>query len=436
MPSKDYNIMKADSGTATAASRVSNMAAGLVGSEIIRLAAEVNERIAKGEQVYNLTIGDFDPAVFPIPAELNAGIKKAYDEGHTNYPAANGVASLREAVANFIKNNQGLDYPASDYLIAGGARPLIYATYKAIVNPGEKILYPVPSWNNNHYTHLSEAIGHEILTLPENRFMPNAEDLPKDLSDIALVALCSPLNPTGTVLSKEQLEGICDRILQENIEREGNRKPLYLMYDQIYWQLTFGDTVHYNPVTLRPEMRKYTIFIDGLSKAFAATGLRVGWAFGPADVLGKMKALLGHVGAWAPKAEQIACGRYLNNKIACDEYLNWIKTEINARLVGIYEGFAKLKTEGFAVDCISPQAAIYLTVRFDLVGKRYEDGVLNSMGDVTNFLLADAGLALVPFYAFGAPKNSPWYRISVGTIRKDQIEGIFTRLRTSLEKLS
>jgi aspartate aminotransferase len=427
--------MKSEVNTASSVKRVSDMASGLVGSEIIRLAGEVNERIARGEQIYNLTIGDFDPAVFPIPAEMTEAIKQAYDEGHTNYPAANGVASLREAVAGFISEHQHLDYPAADYLIAGGARPLIYATYKAIVNPGEKVLYPVPSWNNNHYTHLSSAIGVEILTTPENRFMPGAEELPENLSDIALIALCSPLNPTGTVLSKTQLEGICRRILEENVRREGVQKPLFLMYDQIYWQLTFGDTQHFDPVSLFPEMRPYTIYIDGLSKAFAATGVRVGWAFGPSDILAKMRSILGHVGAWAPKAEQIAVGRYLNDKNACATYLKWIKEEVHYRLETIYSGFETLKKAGFKVDAISPQAAIYLTVKFDLLGMQHGDKTLHTMEDVTDFLLADAGVALVPFYAFGAPKNAPWYRLSVGTIKKEEIGGIFERLHASLQKL-
>jgi hypothetical protein len=102
-------------------------------------------------------------------------------------------------------------------------------------------------------------------------------------------------------------------ILEENKRRGPDQKPLYLMYDQIYWMLTYGNTLHYNPVSLRPEMKDYTIFIDGLSKAFAATGLRVGWTFGPKRVIDKMKSVLGHIGAWAPKAEQVAVANYLKN---------------------------------------------------------------------------------------------------------------------------
>ena len=115
------------------------------------------------------------------------------------------------------------------------------------------------------------------------------------------------------------------------------------MYDQIYWMLTADNIKHVDPVSLYPEMRNYTIYVDGLSKAFAATGVRVGWAFGPFTIVDKMKSILSHVGAWAPKAEQVATAKYLSDKPAMDKYLTHFKNEVNKRLVGFYEGFQKLK---------------------------------------------------------------------------------------------
>src|SRR5436190_3131048 len=105
------------------------MAEHLIGSEIIKLANEVNEKIKKGEKIHNLTIGDFDPKVFPIPGELRDAIIKAYTDGHTNYPMANGMPELRKSVAEFIKEKENLHYSADEILIAGGARPLIYGVF-------------------------------------------------------------------------------------------------------------------------------------------------------------------------------------------------------------------------------------------------------------------------------------------------------------------
>jgi len=267
--------------------------------------------------------------------------------------------------------------------------------------------------------------------------MPVAEDIRPHLKGATVVALCSPLNPTGTVFGKEQLAEICDLILEENRNRGKDEKPLYLMYDQIYWVLTFGDSEHFNPVTLRPEMRDYTIFIDGISKSFAATGVRVGWSFGPKRIMDKMRAILSHVGAWAPKAEQVATAQFLKNHSAVDRFLVSFKEEIEERLLKFYEGFSNLKKEGFRVDCIAPQAAIYLTVQLNLKGMKTKDGkVLATQSDVTGYILDKAKLALVPFNAFGSSNDSTWYRLSVGTCNKSEIPEVFSSLRKVLSQLS
>jgi aspartate aminotransferase len=416
--------------------QVSDMAENLIGSEIIKLAAEINEKIRKGEKIYNYTIGDFDPSIFPIPEELNEEIINAYRDHQTNYPAANGMADLRKAVSEFIRNTQKLDYNADEVLISGGARPLIYATYITLLDPDDTVIFPVPSWNNNHYCHLSRVNPVLIESSAENNFMPVAADIRPHLENATLVSLCSPLNPTGTVFRKEQLEEICDLVIAENRRRGPNAKPLYLMYDQIYSILTYGNTQHFDPVTLRPQLREYTIFIDGISKSLAATGVRVGWAFGPRSVIDKMKAILSHVGAWAPKAEQVATAKYLRNREALDKFLVKFKDEINQRLQGFYAGFNQLKKEGFEVDAIIPQAAIYLTIKLDLKGKKTADGkILSDQKEVTQYILDEAKLAVVPFSAFGSTDDSPWYRLSVGTCTIGEIPNVFTSLRKVLSAL-
>ena len=138
--------------------RVSKKAAALVGSEIIKLAGEINALKASGAEIYNLTIGDFNPSIFPIPTPLFEGIQQAYRDGETNYPPSNGLAPLRESLSGYIADHQGLQYEADEFLVAGGARPLIYATYQALIDPEDKVVFPIPSWNNNHYTHLSDGI--------------------------------------------------------------------------------------------------------------------------------------------------------------------------------------------------------------------------------------------------------------------------------------
>jgi aspartate aminotransferase len=416
--------------------KLSHLSETLIGSEIVKLGGEIREKIRQGERIYNFTIGDFDPAIFPIPKELEDAIVEAYRKHFTNYPAAEGNLDLREAVHTFIKEEEGLDYGINEILIASGGRPLIYTVFRAICDKGDKVIYAVPSWNNNHYTHF---VGGEHIVIEANastNFMPTADDIRPFIQEAALISLCSPQNPTGTTFRKEELEAICDMVIEENKRRGGQEKKVYVMYDQMYWHLTYGNIKHYNPVSLRPEMRDYTIFIDAISKVFAATGVRVGWGMGPAPIIAKMKNILTHIGAWAPMAEQKAVAYYLGKRDSISQYLSYFKREIEERLRLIYAGFTRLKNEGLPVEAIAPEAAIYLTIRLSLTGKTTADGKkLETQSDVTAYLLNNAGLAVVPFYAFGAEKNSPWYRLSVGTCKKEEIDEMLAKLREALTAL-
>ena len=414
---------------------VSLLANALVGSEIIKIGNEVNELKRKGAKIANLTIGDFDPAVFPIPEALKSEIIAAYNDHQTNYPPADGILPLRETVANLLDKRMNLNYSTGDILISGGSRPLIYATYLALVDPGDKVIYPAPSWNNNHYCTLSSANGVAVETTVENNFMPTAAQLKPHLKGATLLALCSPLNPTGTMFTAEQLEEICDIVLEENKSRSAGEKPLYLMYDQIYSLLTF-DKEHVNPVTLRPELKDYVIYIDGISKALAATGVRVGWAFGPSLVISKMKALLGHIGAWAPKAEQVAVSKYFADDAQVDTFLGNFKEQIQLSLNAIYDGFQSLKAEGFNVDAVVPMGAIYLTIKIDYIGKTTPAGdVLKDSADVNFYLIKEAQCALVPFSAFGNEHSMPWFRASVGGCSLEDIQAMIPRIKAALSKL-
>ncbi len=417
--------------------KLSILAETLHGSEIVRLGATIKEKIKQGERIYNYTIGDFDSSIFPIPAELEQEIINAYKNGFTTYPAAEGNLDLREAVSSFMSTRCDLNYAANEILISAGGRPLIYAIYRAIVDKGDKVIYPAPSWNNNHYVHFTEGVHVMIEAKRENNFMLSASQIAAHIKGATLLSLCSPLNPTGTTFSKTELEAICDLVIAENKSRGEDEKKLYLMYDQIYWTLTFGDTVHYNPVTLRPEMKAFTIFVDGISKAFGATGVRVGWAMGPADIIAKMRSINSHVGAWAPMAEQKAVANYLLKTDAIDKYFLHFKAEINKRLQNIYSGLQQMKKDGYQVDAIAPEAAIYLTIQIDYAGKKTINGkLLTCQADVTSYMLDEAKLAVVPFYAFGAKPDSSWYRLSVGTCKTEEIDEMLGMLKAALQNLS
>ena len=120
--------------------QISIMAENLIGSEIIRLSTEINQKIANGEKIYNLTIGDFDPQIFPIPEEFKKEIIASYNNNYTNYPAANGMKDLRDSISDHLMNYANLSYDPDNILVSCGSRPLIYATYKTILDQGEKVI--------------------------------------------------------------------------------------------------------------------------------------------------------------------------------------------------------------------------------------------------------------------------------------------------------
>jgi len=413
--------------------RVSAMSEGMSGSEILRIAGEIRAMTEAGTRVCNLTVGDFSPAEFRIPKYLENEIDNALRHGETNYPPSNGVAALRESVRRFYQRGLGLDYPVSSVLITAGSRPGIYGTFKTLVDPGDRVVFAVPSWNNNHYCHLTGAVPVTVPTSRDDTFLPTRELLEPVIRGARLLSLNSPLNPTGTAFTAETLGSICDLVLEENARRGAGDRPLYVMYDQVYWMLTFGETRHVDPVSLRPEMAPYTIFVDGISKAFAATGVRVGWVVGPKDIMDSMNNFLGHVGAWAPRAEQIATGKLLDAPNEIATFAADLTTGVRQRLDALYAGIMAMQTDGLPVDATVPMGAIYLSARFALNGKRTPDGqTLRTNDDVRKYLLKSAGFGVVPFQAFGVKEDTGWFRLSVGAVSLAEIERVLPVLREAV----
>jgi aspartate aminotransferase len=413
---------------------LSAYANSIQGSTILQIAADIREMQARGDRVLDLTVGDFRPDQFPIPARLRELCVEALQEGQTNYPPVPGVMELREAVQELTREDLGLEIPVEGILVGGGARPILYASYLALVDPGETVLYPVPSWNNHHYCKLARANGVALPVAAEKNFHIDRTDLEPWLSSARLLAMNSPLNPTGTCISREALLGICETIVEENRRRQaGGERPLFLVFDQVYNSLTFGDARHWTPWELVPEMAPYTIGMDAVSKRFSGTGVRVGWGIGPPTIMKKMAQLQGHFGAWAPRAEQVGTARFLRERQSVLDHRQHILGELDARLSLLDEGFAAMRDAGLPVEHIEPQGAIYLSVRFGLIGKTVAGRRIQTNEDVRSVLLNEAGFAVVPFDAFGLEGDTGWMRVSVGSVSVDEVRGGIGRVRDLLE---
>jgi aspartate aminotransferase len=417
-------------------SRVSTLAQTLRGSAILRIAGEVRELAKQGRPILDLTVGDFSSKQFPIPRELEDGVVEALRAGESTYPPSIGLESLRQAVRAFYQKRLGLEFPLESVLITSGARPAIYAVYRALVDAGDRVVFGVPQWNNDYYCTIVGAEPVMIECDASTRFLPTAKMLRPLVRDARLLALNSPLNPTGTLYDAATLSDICDLVLEENARRGDRERPLYIMYDAVYWMLTTQGLDHVDPVSLRPEIAPYVVTVDAISKAFASTGLRVGWAIASPDIIRPMNDIIGHVGAWAPRPEQVATAKFLGNDAAVDRFIDNMRHGVTARLDAVYNGMVAMRDDGLPVDCVRPQGAIYVSARFALHGMQTPDGtVLRTDDDVRQYLLHAAGFAVVPFNAFGAQGDHGWFRLSIGVVSVEQIDGIFPSLRRAIEAL-
>ena len=408
---------------------LSSLARGMTGSEVLKIAGEVRALKRGGRAVTDLTVGDFSPAEFRIPAGLEALIAEKLAAGQTNYPPSDGTLELRESVLELFRRELQLAYPLESTLIAGGSRPIIYAAYAATVDRGDKVIYPTPSWNNNHYTYLNGAVPVELVVGAETNFMPTADMIRPHVRDARLIAVCTPLNPTGTVMARSEVEKIATLVVEENERRAATgERALFLLWDQVYWMLTFGENRHWAPPQVVPESAAYTIFVDGISKAFAATGLRVGWTVAPPAVVARMRDIVGHMGAWSPKAEQLATAEFLRRPDEINEYHENMVRELRLRLSALYDGIMVMRRDGLPVNAIAPQGAIYLSAQFNLLDR------FGTNEAIRKFLLDEAGFAVVPFQAFGLKREDGWFRLSAGAVSVKECEEGLARVREALQR--
>ena len=409
-------------------------AATMAGSAILKIAGQVKAMQANDPEICNLTVGDFKPGEFPIPPELAAQIGKQLSAGETNYPPADGMRELRQAICDFYERELGVKFPIESIVVGSGARPPIFASYQMLLDPGDVLLYAIPSWNNEYYVHLNGAKAITIQTTAEAGFMPTLSQLEPYLTEARVLHLNSPLNPCGTCISESELTLICEAVVAENKRREADgRKSLILLFDMVYWLLTYGEAKHFHPIQVCPEIAPYTVYVDAISKAFAGTGLRVGWGVVPPYMQGKYKALIGHMGAWAPRAIQLATADFLNTPKAMHSFLSDFRGAIQRRLETIHSTFEELENDGLPVHAIAPQGAIYLSIKVNLIGKTLPNGDLITTNEqIREYLLMEAKVAVVPFRAFGLEGENGWFRMSVGAVGQEALERAMARLAAAV----
>lgn len=407
---------------------------GLHESGILRITRQVRGMIASGETVVNLTVGDFDPRYFPIPRKLAQEIQSAVGRGETNYPTPEGMLVLRQSISDYVMRTTGVRYPVEAIVVCSGGRPVLYGAYRAVVNPGDKVVFSVPSWQNDAYSWLTGAESVIIEATAETGFQPTVEQFRPHLTDAAMICICSPGNPTGTVMTEHQLGDILRAVVEENAGRETRgQRPVFVLHDQMYSALVSKGQSHVFPPAIVPECARYLISADGVSKAYAGTGLRLGWMLVPPAVGARIRDLLSHAGAWAPRAEQSAVAAFLCDTVAIEDFRREMDAKLSDRLVAMHEGFESLKAGGYPVNSINPQGAIYFSAQFQLHGKSVDGRRIETDEDIRALLLKGAGVAIVPFQAFGVRGETGWFRLSAGAVSLEEIEEMFPRIGAVLD---
>lgn len=409
--------------------RLSEMAAGMERSRILSIAADVREMIAEGRDVAPFTVGDFSPEQFDVPDDLITNMLEAVSSRQTNYPPAAGLPELRESLSRWMASRYGVDVGPEGIIVGSGARPVLYASFRLFIEPGDGLAHGVPAWNNHYYVHLTGAVDIPIIGTEESRFLPTAAGVAERIEDIRVLILNSPLNPTGTCFTADELGAICDVILVENEKRrQSGKKPVMLVYDQVYSTMTAQGVEHIHPLNVRPEMFDYTITLDAISKSLTGTGLRLGWMAIPPSLAAPVIALIGHMGSWPARPIQQAVAALYAEPNSLDPFFADLDERISARMELLMGRLTEMKAEGFPVHFVEPEGGIYLTTRFDL----FEMLGVNTNEEIRRWLLETAGVAVVPFQAFGLEAETGWFRISIGAVSVAEIAAAMDRLGTAL----
>lgn len=341
---------------------------------------KVTESVAKlekeGKDIISLGIGRPN---FDTPAHIKEAAKKSLDEGHIFYTSNYGTESLRQAVADKLKRDNGLDYEMSDVIVTVGANQAVSIAMTALLDPGDEVLVPNPSWL--HYFYCADLVGAKTVSYPlleENNFNVVPEDIEKLVTPkTKMVIVNSPNNPTGSVLSKESLQAIADI---------AEKYDLVVLSDEIYEKLIYDDSVHHSIASL-PGMRDRTVMIHGVSKSYSMTGWRIGFAVtANKEFISAMIRVLQYTVTCANSFAQDGAEVALNGPQDCVEDM---RQQFDRRRKLVYDRINKIE----GLSCIAPKGAFYCFVNIKKLGMSDEEA--------SNYYINEAGVAMVPGSAFG-----------------------------------
>ena len=394
--------------------QLSNRLNRLAPSATLAMSQRSNEMRAQGIDVVNMSVGEPD---FNTPDHIKEAGKKAIDDNFSKYSPVPGYLVLREAIADKLKRENGLEYTPSEIIVGTGGKQGVCNTILALVNPGDEGVIPAPYWVS--YPQMVKLAGGEpviVSTGIESDFKMTPEQLENAITEkTKLLIICSPSNPTGSVYSKDELEALARVVMSHD--------DLFVLSDEIYEHINYIDQNH--SLAEFPGMRERVVIANGASKAYAMTGWRLGWVAGPEWIVKGLNKLQGQYTSGTCDVSQMAALAAYNSPQEVREAMREAFEHRRDLIVELARGI-----DGLEVNV--PQGAFYLFPKCSsFFGKSDGERTINDSTDFAMYLLEVAHVATVAGDAFGAPD---YFRMSYAT-SEDNIREAMRRIKESLEKL-
>lgn len=386
----------------------------LAPSATLAMSQKSAELRAQGVDVINMSVGEPD---FMTPDFIKKAGKKAIDDNYSKYSPVPGYLSLREAISEKLSKENGLSYSPAEIIVGTGGKQGVCNTFMALVNPGDEVVIPAPYWVS--YPQMAKLAGGTPVVLPtgiENDFKITADQLEKAITPrTKLLVICSPSNPTGSIYTAEELESLAKVVLSHD--------DLYVLSDEIYEHINYVGS--HASIAQFPGMKERTIVCNGVSKAYAMTGWRLGWVAAPEWIVKGMSKLQGQYTSGTSSVSQMAALAAYKGDQECVEDMR-IAFERRRNLI---VSLAK-DIPGLVVNV--PQGAFYLFPKCSsFFGKTDGKRVINNSTDFALYLLEEGRVATVAGDAFGDPNG---FRMSYAT-SDDNIREAMKRMKEVLARL-
>ena len=388
---------------------LSHIAASVQASSTMAIDSLAKQMKADGIDVIGFGAGEPD---FNTPDHIKAAAQKAIDDNVTRYTPASGTVALKEAVCARMKADCGIEYKPSQVVVSSGAKHCVYVALRALVNPGDEVILPAPFWVS--YLELIKMVGGTpvVVTAEESAgFKMTAAQLEAAITpNTKALILNNPSNPTGMVYSREELEAIAQVCVKHDI---------YVISDEIYYSLLYDGVEFTSFAALGDEVKERTILINGVSKAYAMTGWRIGYILAEEKLAKVMSNFLSHSTGSPCAVSQAASVAALSSS---QEQVETMRKAFERRRNYIVERMNSIE----GVSCINPEGAFYVMMNMEkLLGKTIRGETINSSDDFSAAFLKHGLVATVPCSGFGAPNFVRWsYATSIDNIRKglDRLE--------------